>query len=127
MKNTMNNANEYQKAAHAFASYGLNPTYAILGLAEECGEVAGKFAKYIRHYRGNEPLSGSLDGIPDEFASVELKFRESLANELGDVLWMVAEICTNYNITLSEVMADNLAKLNDRRKRGVIDGSGDNR
>lgn len=40
--------NEYQKKAHEFAKYGEDTMYPVLGLAEEAGEVAGKYAKLIR-------------------------------------------------------------------------------
>lgn len=53
------NANEYQKAAYKFASFGDNETYAYAGLAEEAGEVLGKFAKFIRKHSGLEPRIAS--------------------------------------------------------------------
>ena len=47
--------NEYQKRAHAFATYGDGITYPSLGLCEEAGEVAGKIAKFIRKNDGRLP------------------------------------------------------------------------
>ena len=44
------NASEYQVKAHDFASYGENPMYPALGLAEEAGEVCGKIAKMSDAY-----------------------------------------------------------------------------
>ena len=57
----------------------------------------------------------------------ELKFRNDLSKELGDTMWMLAELCTNYGLDMGKVMAENIEKLTDRRERGVIDGEGDNR
>lgn len=104
------NCNEYQEQAHTFASYE-GYLYPVLGIAEEAGEVAGKFAKAIR----------------DEGGMMTEERRQSAIKELGDVLWMAAEICTNLGVTLEEVMQTNIEKLSDRKRRGVIGGSGDDR
>ena len=122
------NASEDQVKAHDFASYGENPMYPALGLSEEAGEACGKVAKFIRKHGGIDPMTARYElenkvTITDD----ELKFRKDLSKELGDVLWMVAELCTNYGLDMGEVMAENIAKLTDRRERGVIDGEGDNR
>ena len=107
-------ANDYQKSAHDFAMYK-DGLYPILGLAEEAGEAVGKVAKHLRSV-------GRLNAdAPDA------PFAESLKSEIGDICWFVAEICTMYGWTLSEVMEHNIAKLTDRMERGVIDGNGDNR
>ena len=105
--------NEYQKLAHSFAKYG-DELYPVLGLAEEAGEVAGKVAKHLR-------AKGKLNWDSDP------ELTKSISKELGDVLWMVAEIATVYGLELEDVMNENIAKLTDRRTRGVINGSGDNR
>lgn len=43
------------------------------------------------------------------------------------MLWQLCAILDDYGLTLSEVAEYNIAKLNDREKRGVIDGSGNDR
>lgn len=109
------NVSDYQKKAHETADYkGMetgNYFYPVMGLAEEAGEVVGKFAKAIR----------DCDCVVDENRLTEIK------KELGDVCWFVAEICTNMKIDMSEVMQMNLDKLASRKARGVIHGSGGNR
>lgn len=122
------NARDYQKQAHAFASYGENAMYPALGLAEEAGEVCGKIAKFIRKHGGTEPTT-QVDNrvLREEPMPDDVQFREDLAKELGDVLWMVAELCTTYGLFLEGVMDANIAKLADRKERGVIVGEGDNR
>ena len=101
-------ANDYQKSAHDFAMYK-DGLYPILGLAEKAGEAAGNFnVVYLR-------VVGRLNAhAPD------VPFSESLKSEIGDICWLVAEICTMYGWTLSEVMEHNIEKLIDRRNRGVI-------
>lgn len=115
--------NEFQKKAHEFASYGNNPMYAYLGLAEEAGEVAGKVAKFIRHNDGLSPNCGLQYALHDERS----KFIDALSGELGDVLWFVAEIATLNGLDIEDLMRQNIAKLEDRKSRGVIDGEGDDR
>ena len=122
------NALEYQNKARDFASYGDNAMYPALGLAEEAGEVCGKIAKFIRKHGGTEPMTARYElenkvTVTDD----ELKFRKDLSKELGDAMWMIAELCTVYGLDLGEVMDENIEKLEDRLNRGVIVGEGDNR
>ena len=122
------NGRDYQDKAHAFASYGDNAMYPALGLAEEAGEVCGKIAKFIRRNTGLQPdtIYRGDSSIMDWNEKNE-QFRKDLSKELGDAMWMIAELCTVYGLDLGEVMTENIEKLTDRRARGVIDGNGDNR
>lgn len=119
----MDNINEYQLKAHSFSEYGdpfvtsgegdisCSYCYPVMGLAEEAGEVAGKFAKALRDNNGI---------ITDER-------KEEIIKELGDVTWFVAEICTLLDVSMGDVMQRNIEKLTSRKNRNVIHGSGDNR
>lgn len=108
--------NDYQDKAGQYAMYN-SPVYPFLGLAEEAGEVAGKIAKYIRKH-------GDLDWYPHYDNS---DIQEAVAKELGDVLWMLAECASSFELNLEDIAEMNLAKLTDRKKRGVIKGEGDER
>ena len=123
------NALEYQNKAHYFSSYGDNAMYPALGLAEEAGEVCGKIAKFIRKNAGFQPADMYRDDCPSimDWNAKNEQFRKDISKELGDVMWMVAELCTVYGLDLGEVMSENIGKLTDRKKRGVIVGEGDNR
>lgn len=106
--------NEYQQASRETAVYndiGKNFIYPTLGLASEAGEVAGKVKRIARDHGGE---------ITDQV-------REGIHNELGDVLWYVAQLATELNMTLDEIAASNIAKLASRKDRGVLHGSGDQR
>ena len=113
--------NLYQKEEHETARYpygtigkeahAVDYIYPALGLAEEAGEVAGKFAKAVR----------DNDGVIDE------ERKREIVKELGDVLWFVAECCTVLRVDMDTVAELNIKKLADRKARGVIHGSGDNR
>lgn len=116
--------NDYQKKAFSFATYGDNATYAYAGLAEEAGEVLGKFAKFIRKHDGIEPSNAATwETLKSDVA----EYREAINKELGDVLWMVAAIATHEGLELGDIMDDNIKKLEDRLARGTIIGEGDNR
>jgi NTP pyrophosphatase (non-canonical NTP hydrolase) len=106
--------NEYQTASRR--TWSLIKTdhaivYPTLGLVNEAGEVAGKVKKIFR----------------DRAGVISETDREALKHELGDVLWYLAQICTELDITLEDVASTNLTKLYDRLDRGAIGGDGDNR
>ena len=104
---------EYQKAARLTAIYPAEQgvVYPALGLASEAGEVAGKVKKAIRDDQGR---------MTDER-------REKIKHELGDVLWYVAQLATDLNLSLDEVAAENITKLKSRQDRDSLQGSGDDR
>ncbi len=85
--------------------------YPTLGLTNEAGEFAGKVKKLFR----------DKNGVIDDTD------REALKQELGDVLWYLAQIATELGVTLEDVASSNLTKLFDRLERDQIKGSGDNR
>lgn len=103
---------EYQHLASKYRHGEPIVLFAALGVAGEAGEVADKVKKAIRDNNGNF----------DDKA-----FKESVKYELGDVLWYVSALAEDLGFTLSEVGQSNIAKLEDRRKRCVIHGSGDKR
>ncbi len=78
-----------------------------LGLVGEAGEVAEKIKKYLRD---NTKVS-----------------QKEIVKELGDVIFYATALANYFYSNLPEVMETNMDKLNDRSKRGVIKGSGDNR
>ena len=107
-------ANEYQDRALETAIYpnrGDNFVYPALGLVGEAGEVADKLKKVIRDNNGV-----LTDAVKD-----------AVAAELGDTMWYVAVLASELGYGLDEIMAKNLAKLNSRKERGMLSGSGDNR
>ena len=101
------NMNDYQEWTRTTAIYGNNVIYPRLGLAEETGELLGKLAKNYRD-------GGSIP-------------YEAITKEAGDVLWMLARILDDLGITLEEAAAMNVTKLESRKQRNVISGSGDDR
>ncbi len=107
--------NDYQRQAGTTAKYPTDKglEYCVLGLVSEAGEVAGKLKKYIRDDNSANPMSD--------------KRHDKLVSELGDVLWYVAMVAKELNVSLNEVASNNISKLKDRQQRDVISGDGDNR
>ena len=72
----------------------------LLGLAGEVGTLLAEYKKHIR------------DG------NAHLLFKEQVAEELGDLLWYVADVATKFELDLDEVAAANLKKTQTRWPRG---------
>lgn len=109
--------NEYQQIAVTTAVYPEKGTGSVMALAYvglglgEAGEVQGKIKKILR----------------DDSGVVSDEKREAVAAEAGDILWYIANLAEELGTTIGELMEQNLHKLLDRKQRGVIGGSGDNR
>ena len=85
--------------------------YPTMGLVNEAGELAGKVKKIFR----------DKDGVISD------EDREALKYELGDVLWYLAQIATELDLTLDEVASANPTHLFSRLQRNTSRGDGDNR
>jgi NTP pyrophosphatase (non-canonical NTP hydrolase) len=79
----------------------------ILGLVGEAGEVAEKIKKLIRD--------------SSRFSN------KDIAKELGDVLFYTVALGNLYGFSLQDIVELNREKLDSRKERGTLHGSGDNR
>ena len=108
------NFNEYQKTSRETAIYpdaGKNWIYPTLGLAGEAGEIANKMKKVMR----------------DKEGKIDEDTKKDMEQELGDILWYVAQVATELDLSLGNIAEKNIEKLFSRKDRGVLGGSGDNR
>ena len=96
------NFKEYQQESYHYKKYA-DAIYPIIALGEECGEVQGLVAKAIRKQ--------------NNMYSVE---KVKVMDELGDVLWNLSAICTEYGLNLEDVARYNLGKLGHREDTGQI-------
>jgi NTP pyrophosphatase (non-canonical NTP hydrolase) len=104
------NINDYQDKAYTTAlPSARNSNYMLLGLLNEAGEMTGVVKKYLRGDYGDEIML------------------QKLTKEIGDTLWYLAGFASTMGINLDEIAQANLDKLQDRMKRGVLMGDGDNR
>jgi len=107
------NANSYQQWTLSTAIYpgagtgnDAELSYLGLGLNGEAGEVADKIKKHLR--------DGKLD-------------IGGIVYELGDVCWYVARLAESLGYSLEDVLEINHSKLESRKTRDVLTGSGDSR
>jgi NTP pyrophosphatase (non-canonical NTP hydrolase) len=68
----------------------------MLGLAGETGQLLSEYKKHLR------------DGEAHRL------FKERVSEELGDLLWYVANVASKFNLTLDGIATDNLAKVKAR-------------
>jgi len=85
--------------------------YPALGMAGEAGEVLEKLKKIMRDKQGL---------ISPDDAKIKKK-------EIGDVQYYLAQLCEVLGYSLQQCAEENIQKLADRKARGVLQGSGDER
>ncbi len=104
--------NEYQEKVASFYVFprfsDTHHAYAVFNLVGELGELFSLSAKAYR------------DGPADDHD-------EKVVKELGDLLFMIACFADSAGLTLNDVAEANIAKLEARKSRGTIKGSGDDR
>lgn len=100
----------YQTKAMSYRLESANEAYALLNLAGEVGELLSLVAKSIR------------DGTENE-----VKFKDLLSKELGDIMWMVAAVASDMGLSLEMLCEQNLDKLEQRKQNNTIQGSGNDR
>jgi NTP pyrophosphatase (non-canonical NTP hydrolase) len=83
----------------------------VLGLGDEAGEVLAIFKKWIR----------------DGGADITKLDTKNVAKELGDILWYIAVVAHDLDISFDDIATANIEKLRSRQQRGVLAGSGDDR
>ena len=91
---------EYQQEAQATDQLPAGDPNAVivplLGMAGEVGSLLAEYKKYLR----------------DKDAHV--LFPAQVAEELGDILWYLANTATKFDLDMAGIAADNLAKTRDR-------------
>lgn len=104
---------EYQQIARSTAIYpaDLKGIYPALGLSGEIGEVIEHIKKSLR----------------DDARTMSDERRGKLEKEMGDVLWYLANIASDYGLTLDSIAARNVEKIKGREARGTLHGAGDDR
>ena len=70
----------------------------LLGMVGEVGSLLGEYKKLLR------------DG------ETHRRFKDEVAEELGDILWYVAAVASKFGLSLNQIAEDNLRKTEDRWK-----------
>lgn len=91
---------EYQAEAHKTAqkptTVGSDTIVPIMGLAGEVGELLNEYKKHLR------------DG------EAHARFGDRVVEELGDILWYVAETASRFGLRLDDIAQKNLEKTRSR-------------
>jgi NTP pyrophosphatase (non-canonical NTP hydrolase) len=94
------NLTEYQERAQATDQLPAGDPNAfivpLLGMAGEVGSLLAEYKKYLRDKDAHE------------------LFPNQVAEELGDILWYLANTATKFGLDLATIAANNLAKTHDR-------------
>ncbi len=106
-------AYDYQKWTRTTAIYPqkIGLYYVTMGLVGEAGEIANIVKKVIRDKKGK----------------LDLEIRKKLKKEISDFLWYSARLCDELGLNLTKVLEYNMVKLESRKQRNKIKGSGDER
>ena len=99
--------NEYQEIADETRLPTADLEYLLMGFVGEVGEFYSLLAKSIRDETDWD--------------------NEKIKKELGDCLWFLATISADFGLHLNDVAQANIDKLNSRKMRNVLTGSGDDR
>lgn len=112
--------NDYQTHCRKTA-VSLNLEHMAFGLLEEAGEIAGILK---RLHRGDMEYFDEYLAQPDCLTPYGL---EKLHAELGDLLWYTAMLADHLGFAFDGIAKANLAKLQRRKAKDMIHGSGDDR
>lgn len=98
---------EFQEIADETRLPTADLEYLLMGFVGEVGEFYSLLAKSIR-----DETDWDVDKVK---------------KELGDCLWFLATISADFGLHLNDVAQANIDKLNSRKMRNVLTGSGDDR
>lgn len=102
--------NHYQELAKRTINTDLTENkklaHALYGLSSETGEISGIFQKELQ---GHEVR------------------RDDLKEEVGDLLWFTAELCTVFGFDMDEIAQKNIDKLKKRYPDGFDEDRSVNR
>ena len=107
---------EYQTKSREHAFYPNQNTpdafrYLVYGITGEAGELAEHFKHALR----------------DEGDKLSPERKDMILKELSDIIWYLANICTELGVDFNDIPIINLEKIEDRLQRGTLPGSGNDR
>lgn len=107
--------NEYQRSMHTYKK--AHEECHALGIMGELAEVNEELAAFR--------AAGHIADIVKKAVSHGVSGdRSKLLKELGDVLWYIAAVANDNDITLEEIARENISKLRARYPEGFVRGGG---
>lgn len=111
------NITEYEKKARKYAMYpyktnmSVGIMYNALKLSGEVGELNDKLGKCISDSNGE----------------ISPELLKEIEKEMGDILWHYFALMYDLGLSINHITRVNIDKLESRRLRNKMAGSGDNR
>lgn len=114
---------DYQRKAASTAIYpGQGTFWGLLYCNTKLNGEAGEFSEKIGKLMRDNGL-----GPDDFYTHIPVEKVVALKLELGDILWYVANAAKEIGYSLQEIADANIEKLSNRKEKGTLSGSGDNR
>jgi NTP pyrophosphatase (non-canonical NTP hydrolase) len=104
----------YQEKAAAFDTVPHGRDKVLVPLMGLVGEVGELLSEYKRELRAQQ----TFERNPRAEAIVKDAFTPAMMEELGDILWYVANLATKFDFKLDDIADVNLKKLDDRYAPG---------
>lgn len=95
--------NEYQDYVREGASAAYDKKLAIIGLVGEVGELSDVVKK-----------ESIYEDMSKFVAKYGMSVEDKIKDEAGDVLWQYMLILNKYNLSIDDVIEENVRKLNSR-------------
>jgi hypothetical protein len=113
--------NKYQSLALLTAEYPKDQglTYVVVSLAGEVGELCNTYKKRLR--------GDDTKPTPAEAVQAASSRRDKLLSEYRGALWYMAALAHELGTTMGAQAELNLKELAERKARGTIKGTGDDR
>lgn len=80
----------------------------IAGLQAEIGEVSELIQKFYRDVMSDSTLTERELSFQNDLVRLKLN------DELGDVMWYISELASEYELSLDRILEENQAKLEKR-------------
>ena len=96
------------------------PIFKIAAINKQgCDELCNHLMKSIELHRGKM--------VRDDGYKTNENLVQEISAEIGDCLWYISVLADDIGCKLSDIANTNLIKLENRKKKGTIKGSGDKR
>jgi hypothetical protein len=128
--------NDYDTVVQDTNLMGNNTLYHLLGLISELGEVAAHVS--VENETVQELLNLSIEqgriagNIKRQMRDEGIEYRHNVdiipaQSEMRDVYWYVSTLNASVVMSSENTVQNMIAKLQDRKNRDMLRGSGDNR
>lgn len=122
--------NDYQAAMQRTYKPNRKANHAlgVAGEVAECDQLLASSscdgAQYFASHEAMRTAGHISDVVKKDEYHARPADRVAMLKELGDVLWYVSALATDYGFTLEDVATENVAKLKARYPEGFVKGGG---